>query len=353
MKMSDALRPTGPMKLAIIGPSFFGYLERACGIFSARGISAGFFDDRPRNSVTTKTWLRFAPSSLKAASTAAHCRKTADHILAGGFTHVLLVSPEIFSAQETARLKAAGLVLCRYGWDSVANKPHMKTLDPLMDRIASFDPVDCARYGYAYIPLYSDIRATPQGARNTALMYCATLHSRRPHLVLEMMRRCQAGNLSARFMLFYHARWLWLLRYGWNPSLWPLIPLISTKPFSRDAIAQAMEDSRIVLDIHHHGQDGLTMRFFETLAGGAIVLTTNAKGLVGLPDTLSSRVVTFEPDTVAEGLRLAYERVVFPLSAQDLYFLSVDRFIDQLDALLTGAPVRVSRRQAAAAALQE
>jgi hypothetical protein len=332
------------MKLAVIGPAFFGYLDRICAIFTQRGIPACYFDDRPRNTVVTKAWLRFVPSSIKAATTAEHSKRTADVILKGGFTHVLLVSPEVFPVAEAKRLASAGLTLCRYGWDSVANKPHMQTLDLLMARIASFDPEDCKIYGHVLIPLYSDIPGKSEGPRRRALMYCATLHSRRPQLVKKVLRICGAQNIETRFMLFYHSRWLWLVLYGWNPKLWPLFRMISAKPFSREEIQVGMESSTLVLDIHHHGQVGLTMRFFEALAAGAAVLTTNAQGLEGLPVRILERVVTFVPASFEAALERAVVLSLRPLSAEDHYFLSVERFIDQIHALLVNQPVPTSRQ---------
>lgn len=323
------------MKLALIGPSFFGYLQRLCGVYAARGIVAEFFDERPANSVKGKLAMRFSPRSVKTRLAQDHCAALRAAVLAGGFTHALLISPEVFTAEDVTALQKAGIVVCRYGWDSVRNKPHMKSLDPLMSAIASFDPEDCAAFGYDFIPLYSD--AVPDAApppRDLDLFYCATLHSQRPHWITEVQRVARAQNWSAEFMLFYHAKWLWALRYATAPSVWPLLRQISTKSFSRAAISNATQRARVVLDIHHHGQIGLTMRTFEALSLGAVLLTTNKAGIAGLPQPLLDRMVVVEKGQFQSAMAQALAQKSGPLSEDMLHYLSVTRFADQLLDLL-------------------
>jgi hypothetical protein len=323
------------VKVALIGPAFFGYLPRIAGLLSARGTPAQFFDERLSNSIGAKVFFRFAARAAKERAARAHCLAIAEAIVAQGFTHALLVSPEIFTPEAVGRLRAAGVTVCRYGWDSVANKPHMKQLDPLMAAIASFDPADCATYGYQLIPLYSDITPPAQAVpRDTDVFYCATLHSRRPQFIRAVIALCRQRGWSTQLMLFYHARWLWLLRYGWNPRLWSLLRLVSDKPFSQAQIMQATCAARVVLDIHHHGQSGLTMRTFEALSLGAVVLTTNAAALQGLLPALQERIVLCRQETLADDLAKALQRSPGALSDATRYFLSVGRFLDQLQAFM-------------------
>src|SRR3546814_5301637 len=80
---------------------------------------------------------------------------SSDLIIRSGATHVLFGTIEMFPHACIRRLQEHGIVMCRYAWDSVRNKPYAKTLDSYMLAVASFDPEDCEREGYKYVPLYS------------------------------------------------------------------------------------------------------------------------------------------------------------------------------------------------------
>src|SRR3546814_20605942 len=91
-------------------------------------------------------------------------------------------------------------------------------------------------------------------------------------------------------MLFFHSRKLWYLRYLLKPAVWNMGGLIATTPFSLDAIADRTARSRVVKDLQHGGQSGLTMRTFEERSLGEVVLTTNAIAQLALPLLLRVRV---------------------------------------------------------------
>jgi len=326
------------MKLAIIGPAFFGYLERLAGLFAARGLPATFFDERFVNRAVGKLFLRFAPKALRDQGARPHLEAICTAILGGGYTHVLIVSPEVVTPWLVQRLRLAGLRIVRYGWDSVRNKPRMAALDSLMDEIASFDPDDCAQFGYQLVPLYSDaLPSGPDPVRGTDIFYCATVHSSRPARVRDLMRVCAKRGWSHDLMLYYHGRLLWLIRYGWNHSLWQVFPLVSSTPFDRATLVWATRTARIVLDLHHTGQTGLTMRTFEALSLGALVLSTNARGAATLPESLRRRVVLITDGGLESAIEAAFVCLPLPpLSESERYQLSVTRFVDQLYALVTG-----------------
>lgn len=334
------------MKLAIIGPAFFGYLDELAHGFARAGTPAQFFDERPSNTLRSKLFYRFASQSVKQKAAQAHIDTLTDQIISQEFTHVLLISVEVISNDAVQRLKAAELIICRYGWDSVHNKPHMHSLDPLMDRIASFDATDCTHYGYDYIPLYSNLTPAAQDAPSgTDFFYCTTLHSNRPFWVKRFLTQAQKHGWSTDFKLFYHNRLLWMIRYISHPQVWGLARQLSTVPFSRDTIVQATQKARVVLDIHHGAQTGLTMRTYETLALGKVLLTTNKMAATVLPADLRTRVVYMDADDLGGSFQKALDITPAPLTPDQAYSLSQNRFIDQLTALLSNTSVPAAHVQ--------
>lgn len=324
-----------PMKLAIVGPNFFDYLGRLAARFGTRGVAAAYFDERPANDTRTKILLRFAPRAAKERLTRDFHRALTAAILDGGFTHVLFVAIEAYPAAEIRRLEAAGLHLAGYCWDSLANKPHMGAIRPLMAAMASFDPEDCARLGFDYIPLYSDaIAQVPDGPRDIDFFYCASFHSQRPVWVDRLIRAADRHGWRLELRLFYHARWLWLVSNAARPRLWYLRHRFRTAPWPKPEVDAASERAKVVIDIHHKAQTGLTMRTFEALSQGAVVLTTNAHALDAVPEGLGARIVWLDPADVDGAMATALARPSGPLGPEARHALSVERFMDDLLGLL-------------------
>ena len=325
------------MNVAIVGPAFFGYLNRIAGLMTGRGVPTRFYDEFPSNGILTKIILRYSPLAVRQRATRRYHEQITTEIIRSGATHVLFGTIEMFPHACIRRLKSHGIAMSRYAWDSVHNKPYAKTLDPYMRAVASFDPGDCKREGYMYVPLYSGARAsTPKGRYDIDFLYCATFHSNRPSIISTIVKASLQEDWKLELMLFFHSRKLWYIRYLLSPSVWHMGRLIVTTPFSLDDIADMTARSRVVIDIHHGGQSGLTMRTFEALSLGAIVLTTNSVAREGLPLQLRDRVVVLDPNDVTGSMTQALAQQSGDLTEEMQYYLSANRFIDQIIALLLG-----------------
>jgi hypothetical protein len=326
------------MSIAIVGPAFFGYLRRIAALMTERGIPARFYDEFPSNKILAKIALRYSPLPIRQRAARQYHDTITNQIIGSGATHVLFGTIEMFPRECIRRLRDHGIIMCRYAWDSVANKPFAKTLDPFLRAVASFDPSDCEREGYKYIPLYS-AATVPEitGEPDIDFLYCATFHSNRPQVVATLLKASSNKHWRVRLMLFFHSKELWYSRFLFKPWMWKMGRLITTQPYTLDEIAEATARSRVVIDIHHHGQSGLTMRTFEALSLGAIVLTTNAVALEGLPEALLDRIVVLDVDNAAQCMEEALARPRVNSSAEMRYYLSADRFLDQIIALLLGS----------------
>lgn len=328
------------MSRAIIGPSFFGYLEDIAARFSARGQETVFYDERPSNSLRSKLFVRFAPQKMRAQALNQHIEALVDRVISAGTTEVLLVSPEVITPAAVQRLRDAGIAVSMYLWDSVANKPRAAALLPQMAQVASFDPEDCAAKGFAPVPLYSAApRQDPAPAKAHDIFYCTTLHSNRPALLTRIRAALVKGGWSAQLFLFYHSRVLWLVRYAGQPQVWPLLRLLRTQSFAQADIAAATQKARAVIDIHHAAQSGLTMRTFEALSLETVLLTTNSHVKDQLPESMHDWIVPLDLTDLGGSLAQAIARTPAPLTPQMRYAVSVERFLDQINEFLGGGPV--------------
>lgn len=343
----------GGLRIAIVAPAFFGYPERIAEALRARGHDVACHDERPSNRVLAKLALRLAPGAASRRALRRHHGALTDAVLAQGATHVLLISPQGFPAAELARMRAAGVHVTLYLWDSVGNRGNVSRLLAQTDAVASFDPADCARHGFVHLPLFGLSPETPPGIdppvidlpdggsapgpRPVDFLFCATLHSTRPRWLHRVTRIAARRGWSLETMGFYHSRPLWLVRNAAAPHLWPQVRRLRTRPYAAGEVAAAMARARVVIDVPHPRQTGLPMRVFEALSAGANVLTTGAQDAAGLPEGLRHRVLSL-PDAAQTEQRMeaALKAVPEPLSEDDREAISIGRFATRIEALLLG-----------------
>ena len=146
------------------------------------------------------------------------------------------------------------------------------------DSAASFDPVDAAQFGWKHRPLFSSVGAPsqpPSAGNEFDWCFIGTLHSDR-HRVIHRLR--QRGGPGAKPFVFGYCpsqAMLWA-RHLADWTLWRAPPgTLSTVAISSAAVQGIVARSRVVLDIEHPHQRGLTMRTIETLLAGHKLVTTN------------------------------------------------------------------------------
>ncbi len=331
------------MKLAIISLSTFGYFERMAAAASSMGVPTEFFDERPSNTFWTKAFLRLIPKSVARSFVRRHINAQRQAIVESGFTHALIVFAEVYSAEDIQFLQAAGVRVSRYTWDSTQNRSSVIELDRHMDAVGSFDPEDCEKFGYAYIPLYSEgvspADVIPADQRAVDFYFCGTVHTDRAAILSAMQHVATENAWKVRWQLFFHSRPVYFLQNFGNKAAMSLFDQVSSAPFPHAETLQLSRQSKVVVDIHHAKQSGLTMRSFEALAQGAVLLTTNELALSAINPVLADRVVLLDRDNIAGSMLAAIERPSGPLADEQYYDLSLERFLEQIFSLLKLRPV--------------
>ena len=323
------------MKLAIIGPNFFSYVQGVAKRFEARGVATRFFDCRYSNSNAAKIYYRFGIHKLIVAPRNHHMAGIIRQIIATGHTHVLGLNAEGLSPAHIRQLQAAGVKVFFFSWDSIANKPDYVKAQPLVDGMGTFDPVDAERFGLRYIPLFADhvFSARRNGAsapRDIDLSFCGTLHSNRASLLKRFVERLPGANVDLK--IFIHSRAIYLARALVSPAALTFRRVVSESSFSREAIADSLFRSKYVLDMPHPQQAGLTARTFEALRGGARLVTFNRNATM-LPAPFHDRLIIVDAPEEATGLDLEAAPLP-PLTVDEDYYLSIDRFVDDLAEMM-------------------
>lgn len=272
---SGALEPGHAGRLLLICPPFFSYHLAIRAALEQQGWSVTWWSDRASESFGYKLAVRLLPRAAGMLSTRHYLAKLARST---AFDRVLIVKGEALSPDFVHALRdhspAAPIHL--YSWDAVENVRNAARIAPLIDTVATFDPIDAQRLGWTYLPLFASNPAPLPTCVDPQYdwVFVGTLHSDR-HRVLHRLRRANPG-LRAYVRAFVPGTPLLLAR---RLTDWTLLSApqgtLCTVPMSPSALRDVVSRSRAVVDIEHPRQRGLTMRSIETLLGGKKLITTN------------------------------------------------------------------------------
>lgn len=322
-------------RLAVIGPSFFSYVPAIAAAFAERGFAGRAFDEKHSNRPLAKLRYRTGIMAHRWPARDAHLAAIFESIAADGTTDVFLVNTESIGRAFVERLTANGVRVHLYMWDGVANKPgFVEVLDVVTSR-ASFDPRDCERFAMRYIPLFAEglfdeARHLAAAEPAADIAFCGTVHSARVGIAAKLVAAKRRGRPRIALMMYYHSRALLYAKGIAQPAVWRIAREVSFTGFPKSAVARLFATSRLVLDVPHHGQTGLTARTFEVLASGARLLTTHARTRDMLPPEFADRIVVVRD--IEEALQLDFCSLapLPPLGDDQRYFLSLGRFVDAL-----------------------
>jgi len=267
-------------RFLFVAPPFFGYYKEIIGEIESRGGIVDWLPDRPLDHPIGKTITRFAP---KLASTAAD--RIYSDLLEGygisSYDYVLVINGQTLSTNFLKSLRASypGALFILYMWDSVANRRHIAGNFALFDRVFSFDPADVDFYGLRlrplfYTPQFSDSHLCTSFAYDLSLV--GTAHSDRYDVVSRLSRNLPP-SITTFWYLYLQAPWVFYVYRFLKPAMRRSKRYeFRFTTLSMSAVNDIFMSSRVVLDITHPRQRGLTMRTLETLGASKKLLTTNA-----------------------------------------------------------------------------
>lgn len=267
-------------RILYISPKFFAYENKIKQELEDLGAIVDFFDDRPSNDFITKVFIRLKLKSLIKKKIDKYYENIYSYILDKKYDFVFVVSPETLSFKELTKIKElqtnAQFIL--YMWDSFENKNSFNTIK-LFDKIFSFDSRDVEKYSLHFLPLfYSKEYKKKEHLSNYKydLSFVATAHSDRYKISKQIKNLIAENKLSVYYyfylpsIIIYFIRKLFIPKYTYGK-----LSEFSFSSLSQDKIIEIFDNSKVILDINHPSQFGLTMRTIECLGAEKKLITTN------------------------------------------------------------------------------
>jgi hypothetical protein len=323
-------------KIAIIGPSFFSYVQAIRNEFQKRGVFCQSYDERHSNSILAKIVYRLDLTWLIAKKRVQHLNRIIQDISGQKFTDVLLVDVEVVDKEFVKTLHGLGIRVHVYMWDSAKNKKRFTSYLAETSSRGSFDFHDCKTLGMTYIPLFAEDLFrfhSRNDIRDIDISFCGTLHSDRSYHLKKLKKVAKKRRLKLELLTFFHSKALFAMKSLHNFSNVNFIRSISTKGFPKKVVAGSMRRSQYVFDIQHKGQGGLTARTFEALRSGAGLITFN-KNVRSLPQIYQDRIHVIDDVSDIEKLTLTPSKPTWEPNSEPDYFLSLERFVDDLSAMM-------------------
>ena len=216
----------------------------------------------------------------------------------GQYDLVFIKNPESVSKDIFIKLKTKypGIPFINYNWNSIHLLDYSSYI-PLFDRVYSFDAYDAQKYNLSYYPLFylpafEKIAINDLKKEYSLSFVGSTFTTGRPAFLSNFNKLIKERKISSFQHLHAYPKLYYINKffrsYNFNK-------LLTTKYLSQQAFLEICKRSLAFIDHPNEDQKGHTIRTFETLAAGLMLVTTN-KELLKEPFYDASRIQIIKDD---------------------------------------------------------
>lgn len=269
-------------KVLLLAPKFFNYENSILNEIRKLGGQADYYDERPGNDFFTKVCIRLGYKGILASKINKYYNSILEEV-SDVYDFVLIVNTESITKDILMKFreKLSKSKFIIYMWDSVKNKKGQIEFVDLVDKFITFDQNDIQfndkiKYNpLFYIPEYEDISKSSAEYKYD-LLFIGTVHSDRYNIVKKIKN--QLSSNRKMYCYFYHpSKIVFILKKIFDKNF-RRIPLreVSFVSLKRDQVISLVRQSRVILDVEHPSQSGLTMRTIESFGAKRKMITSNS-----------------------------------------------------------------------------
>ncbi|WP_185213168.1 lipopolysaccharide biosynthesis protein [Sphingobacterium mizutaii] len=269
--------------ILLISVKFFNYEVLIKKELERLGANVILLDERPSNTFLSKAIIRFKKElfQLKINN---YYKDLIVQLTGKKIDIFLLIKGEAVPIFFINFLKDAnpGIKLYYYTYDSFKNNPNGLKILSYFDRKFTFDSEDSKNHNLGFRPLffaneYSKVPVRSKNEYKYDISFVGTAHSDR-YTISEFTKEwCKKNKLKMFAFYFSPSKLLFTFNKATKKNFKGFDPKkISFKSLSHSDIIDLYNFSKAILDINHPGQNGLTMRTFETLGARRKLITTNS-----------------------------------------------------------------------------
>lgn len=278
--MSKLLRN---QKILLLAPSFFQYEEAIKNELENMGADVYLYDERPDNDFVTKFFIRLNFKFVIKKDIKKYYDDIIEKTKRANFDCLFLIAPETINREVIKKIKHyhPKVKVYVYMWDSLKNKKNAKAIIDIVDKFFSFDPDDALANNVQFLPLfykksYQDIANKHPVSFMYDICFIGTIHSDRYRVIKNVELFAKNNNLNTYFYFYSPSKILFVFQRIFKKEFRGIsLEDVSFTPLSENQINSVIQNSKVVVDIEHLKQKGLTMRTIEMLGAKKKLITTN------------------------------------------------------------------------------
>ena len=260
-------------------PSFFGYELKIKDKMVEMGATVDFYDERSISKNYEKALLKINPD-LFLKKSESYYLDILDKIKNNSYDVVLFVKAEMVPVSILKKLRkifnTASFHL--YFYDSIKNIKGVEKKLSYFDSIYSFDRNDCNIYNFKFRPLFflDEYRSNIEKEYKYDLCFIGTIHSDRYKIIQEIEKICIANDLKLYLYPFLQSKFIYYF-YKLTKKEFRNTSIADFRfdKISSQEISKVVAETKVILDIQHPNQTGLTMRTIEMIGMNKKMITTN------------------------------------------------------------------------------
>mgnify|MGYP006876752844 CR=1 FL=1 len=268
-------------KILFFSPAFFKYESMIADKMREMGAEVDMYDVRSVTGAFQRALLKISPAIFKRRS-----QKYYEDIIEQNkdkdYDYILIVKCDMtpISILEKFRIVYPHAKLCLSLWDSVVNIPEVTKKFQYFDTLHSFDLNDCKKYSVLkFRPLFFGDQFRKEnhtGDYKYDISFLGTIHSDRYAVIKQAQKIAEEKELKCYWFLYLQSKFIYKF-YKLTKKEFKGVPedVFSFDKMSASEISAIVDDTRIVLDIQHPKQTGLTMRTIEMVGMNKKLITTN------------------------------------------------------------------------------
>ncbi|MBZ9625187.1 capsular biosynthesis protein CpsH [Clostridium sp. FP2] len=271
-------------KILFLAPSFFGYENKIKDKMEQMGAIVDFYDERSVTRAFDRALLKVMPSVFN-KKTSRYYDDILETCKDNKYSYIFVIKCDMLTEKilEKFHVIFPNTIFCLYLYDSVKNIKGVSKKFKYFDRILSFDRQDTFKYtDIKFRPLFyinefkKELRTDNKYKYD--ISFCGTIHSDRYAIIKEVIDICKKIKLSFHNFCYLQSKFIYYFyKITKHEFLYVKKRNFSFVKASSQEISDVVDESRVVLDIQHPKQTGLTMRTIEMVGMNKKLVTTNAE----------------------------------------------------------------------------
>jgi hypothetical protein len=266
-------------KVLFIGIGFYDYEYSIISEFNKLNYDVDYFCEVPQNTIKFRYYSRLKNEKKITEINKFHNLKIIQES-GSNYDLVFIIKCENITLDTLNFLRKknpkANFVL--YLWDSIQRIKNVESKFIAFDKVYSFDRLDCLNNSkLLFNPLFYREEYRKNNKEDEYIYdvyHLGWYHSDRLHIIKNFAVYCNNNNLKYKFLLFT-GFFSFLIQFIIGGELRTSLKYLIFKPLSSLTNRRNILCSKVILDIAHPDQSGLTMRTIELIGMQKKIITTN------------------------------------------------------------------------------